>query len=50
MQYIDATLADLTALDVLTPDLLIVLGGPIGAYDEARYSFLDDELQLYGPG
>lgn len=28
------------------PDLLIVLGGPIGAYEEADYPFLADELRL----
>ena len=28
------------------PDLLIVLGGPIGAYEEDRYPFLADELRL----
>ncbi|MEC9369038.1 MAG: glutamine amidotransferase [Pseudomonadota bacterium] len=28
------------------PDLLIVLGGPIGAYEEAAYPFLSDELRL----
>jgi GMP synthase (glutamine-hydrolysing) len=27
------------------PDLLIVLGGPIGAYEEADYPFLTDELK-----
>lgn len=29
-----------------TPDLLIILGGPIGATDEALYPFLKDELRL----
>ncbi len=29
-----------------TPELLIVLGGPIGATDEALYPFLKDELRL----
>ena len=28
------------------PDLLVVLGGPIGAYEEAAYPFLEDELRL----
>lgn len=27
-------------------DLLVVLGGPIGAYDEVDYPFLQDELRL----
>jgi GMP synthase (glutamine-hydrolysing) len=30
----------------LESDLLIVLGGPIGAYEEATYPFLTDELRL----
>ena len=29
-----------------TPDLLVVLGGPIGAYQEAEYPFIADELAL----
>jgi GMP synthase (glutamine-hydrolysing) len=28
------------------PDLLVVLGGPIGAYDEDLYPFLTDEIAL----
>lgn len=30
------------------PDLLVVLGGPIGAFDEAAYPFLADTLALLG--
>lgn len=30
------------------PDLLVVLGGPIGAFDEAAYPFLADTLALVG--
>ena len=44
--YADAGLDDLGALDPLGPDLLVVLGGPIGAYEEARYPFVLDELRL----
>lgn len=42
----DAGVDDLrdTALD--GSDLLIVLGGPIGAYEETKYPFLVDELKL----
>lgn len=46
VQYVDATVEDLTALDVQTPDLLVALGGPIGAFDENAYPFLGDELAL----
>lgn len=30
----------------LSPDLLVVLGGPIGAYDDQAYPFLREELAL----
>ncbi|MFV0455403.1 MAG: glutamine amidotransferase [Pseudomonas sp.] len=46
VQYIEAPLHDLATLDVCSADLLIVLGGPIGAYDDALYPFLDAEVQL----
>lgn len=37
---------DLPQLDALAPDLLVVLGGPIGVYEEDAYPFLRDELRL----
>ena len=46
VEYVDAPLADLGAVDPLAADLLIVLGGPIGAYQHDRYPFLVDELKL----
>ena len=42
----DACTAELTQLDALEPDLLVVLGGPIGAYDAAVYPFLTAEIAL----
>ena len=45
-QYIDATTDDLRAIDLARCDLLAVLGGPIGAYEETLYPFLSDELAL----
>lgn len=42
----DAGLDDLTALPPDDPDILVVLGGPIGANDEAAYPFLTDEYRL----
>jgi GMP synthase (glutamine-hydrolysing) len=41
--YLDAGVDDLT-LSITPGDLLIVLGGPIGAYEDDRYPFLADEL------
>jgi GMP synthase (glutamine-hydrolysing) len=44
--YVDATTDDLRAIAAATPELLVVLGGPIGAYEENLYPFLVDELAL----
>ena len=44
--YLEAGLDRLDNIDPLLPDLLIVLGGPIGAYDTDDYPFLTDEIQL----
>lgn len=46
VRYVDATLDELAALDVESPDLLVVLGGPIGVYDDAQYPFLTAEQDL----
>jgi GMP synthase (glutamine-hydrolysing) len=44
--YAEAGIDDLTAADAASPDLLVVLGAPIGAYEEALYPFLEAELTL----
>jgi GMP synthase (glutamine-hydrolysing) len=46
VRYIEAPTANLAALDPLAPDLLVVLGGPIGVYENDRYPFLDHEVAL----
>lgn len=46
LEFREAGLHDLAAIDPLGPDLLIVLGGPIGVYDQAEYPFLRDAIQL----
>ena len=46
VRYVDATVENLAALDALAPALLVFLGGPIGAFDEALYPFVADELKL----
>lgn len=44
--YIEAGLDSLAGIDSHHTDLLVILGGPIGAYDEQDYPFLVDELRL----
>ncbi|WP_424192135.1 glutamine amidotransferase [Ampullimonas aquatilis] len=46
INYLNAATDDLNSVDVRQPNLLVVLGGPIGAFDEIRYPFLDQELVL----
>jgi GMP synthase (glutamine-hydrolysing) len=44
VRMLDAGVDDLGGAAVLDADLLIVLGGPIGVYDEADYPFLAREI------
>ena len=44
--YLEASPGFLDGLAPLDPDLVIVLGGPIGADDEQNYPFLIDELRF----
>ncbi len=46
IRYIDATIDDLTAVDAAAPELMVVLGGPIGAFDDGFHPFLKHELVL----
>ncbi|MDN7183955.1 glutamine amidotransferase [Caballeronia sp. SEWSISQ10-4 2] len=46
VEYVDAPTSDLSGIDVLEPDVLVVLGGPIGAYEQDNYPFLAPELSL----
>jgi len=46
VQALDACTADLSTVAPLTPDLLVILGGPIGAYETQTYAFLDTEIEL----
>ena len=39
IELIDACTANLRAIDALDPDLVIVLGGPIGIYEREAYLF-----------
>src|SRR2546425_8990657 len=46
VEYMEAGTHDLAVLDREPPNLLIVLGGPIGAYEDETYPFLRDELKV----
>jgi GMP synthase (glutamine-hydrolysing) len=45
VRYVDMPTADLADVDTLAADLLVVLGGPIGVYENDRYPFLDVEVE-----
>jgi GMP synthase (glutamine-hydrolysing) len=46
VRYVEAGIDDLAQLSPLVPEVLIVLGGPIGVYQEHAYPFLTAELRL----
>ena len=46
VRYVDVGQSDLAALDANGPDLMIVLGGPIGAHNDATYPLLKHELEV----
>lgn len=46
IDYIDVADGGIDALDPLAPDILVVLGGPIAAYDDALYPVVLDEIGL----
>jgi GMP synthase (glutamine-hydrolysing) len=46
IEVVDACTADLRAINPLAPDLLVVLGGPIGVYEHEAYPFLRAEMDL----
>ncbi len=45
VNYVDVGLSDLGRLNVLDYDMLVVLGGPIGAYEDDFYPYLKDEIR-----
>lgn len=46
IRYVDAPTADFRALAKESPDLLVVLGGPISVNDEVDYPFTNAELKF----
>ncbi|MGH8273876.1 MAG: glutamine amidotransferase [Gammaproteobacteria bacterium] len=46
LRYLEAGVDDLDTLDPLAPDLLVILGGPIGVYQESDYPYLAAEIEI----
>jgi GMP synthase (glutamine-hydrolysing) len=46
IQYFEAGIDDLSELAHIQPKLLIILGGPIGAYEQDKYPFLQTEMDI----
>lgn len=46
IHYYDVGVDELWTLDLAQVDLLVVLGGPIGAEDDTRYPYLAEEVRL----
>ncbi|HTR61108.1 MAG TPA: glutamine amidotransferase [Candidatus Binataceae bacterium] len=46
VRYADVCIDDIASIDANAPDLVVVLGGPIGAYEDDLYPNLKDELTL----
>ncbi|MBT3361204.1 MAG: glutamine amidotransferase [Rhodospirillales bacterium] len=46
ISYVEAPSADFSAVDALSPEIVVVLGGPIGVYEEQAYPFLTQEIAL----
>lgn len=46
IEYVDVARRDLSAVDPLQADLLVVLGGPIGVNDAEAYPVVNHELDL----
>lgn len=46
IRYVGAARAAAAQLRALDPDLLVILGGPIGVYEEEAYPFLGSEIAL----
>lgn len=46
IRYVDPANKDLDKIDAATPALVVVLGAPIGAFDDELYPFLTSEVRL----
>ncbi len=45
IDVVSVPLARMSSLDLISPDLVVILGGPIGVYETDRYPFLTEEIQ-----
>lgn len=45
-EFREAGWHDLATIDPQKPELMVVLGGPIGVYEQTEYPFLRDEINL----
>ncbi|WP_337961976.1 glutamine amidotransferase [Brucella gallinifaecis] len=46
IHYYDIGMNELWTLDAAVPDLMVILGGPVGVYEAEAYPFLEEERQL----
>jgi len=46
LRYVDVPVSRLESVDPRAPELLVVLGGPIGVYERDSYPFIDSEVAL----
>lgn len=46
VRYLESGVDDLAALDPLAPDLVVILGGPLGVYQETDYPYLATEIWI----
>ena len=46
LKKLDATRDDISSFRLTEADVVVILGGPIGVYDGARYPFINQELTL----
>jgi GMP synthase (glutamine-hydrolysing) len=46
IELIDACTTNMHAIDALAPDLMVVLGGPVGVYEHVAYPFIEGEIRL----
>ncbi len=44
LRYLEAGIDDINSTTLTAPDLVVILGGPIGVYEEDLYPFLNGEL------